>query len=115
MGIMDTRYPAYEVRKSADGTMKNFLRRLELDKKNGIVVRLDSKYGLFGAVDRIIKVQSYRCLEAGQCSKNGIKAENDLYVCVTDEKGKETVFRFTMDMHYKVRKKYLVKYEKRTK
>ena len=44
MGIMDTRYPAYEVKSGHSGKIVNRLRRLEPDRKKGIVVRLESGF-----------------------------------------------------------------------
>lgn len=113
MGFMDTRYPAYEVKIGHGGKIISRLRRLELDRRKGIIVRLESSFGLFGEVERIIRVKDYLCLQKGEYSKSGICAEDDLYICVTDEDGKETVFRFTMKVHWSVMKKYLEKYEKK--
>ena len=79
----------------------------------GIVVRQESNFGLFGDVEKTIRVKSYSCLNEGEYSKTGICAENNLYVCVVDEKDKETVFRFTTPGHFNVMKKYLTKYIKR--
>lgn len=110
MGIMDTRYPAYEVRTGHGGKVVNRLRRLEPDKRKGIVVRLESGFGLFGEVERIICPKAYTCLKKGEYSLSGICAEDDMYICVTDEKGKETVFRFTMNVHWNAMRKYLKKY-----
>lgn len=113
MGIMDTRYPAYEVRVGHNGKIINKLRRLEPDRRKGIVVRMDSSFGLFGEVERIIRVKKYLCLKHGESSRSGICAEDDLYICVTDEDDQETVFRFTMRVHWSPMRKYLEKYVKR--
>lgn len=113
MGIMDTRYPAYEVKTGHGGKVMNRLRRLEPDKRKGIVVRQESGFGLFGEVERIIRPKSYTCLKKGECSRSGICAEDDLYLCVTDENDKEIVFRFTMNVHWSAMRKYLEKYIKR--
>lgn len=45
---MDTRYPAYIVKTGRDGRLINQLRRLEPDRKKGIIVRQESGFGLFG-------------------------------------------------------------------
>ena len=113
MGIMDTRYPAYEVKIGRDGKTVNRLRRLEPDRKKGIVVRLESGFGLFGEVERIIRPKDFTCLKKGESSRSGICAEDDLYICVIDEADKETVFRFTMNVHWSAMRKYLEKYKKR--
>ena len=70
MGIMDTRYPAYEVKSGHSGKIVNRLRRLEPDRKKGIVVRLESGFGLFGEVERIIRPKAYKCLKKGEYSMN---------------------------------------------
>ena len=113
MGIMDTRYPAYEVKAGHNGKIINKLRRLEPDRKKGIVVRMDSNFGFFGEVERIIRVKSFTCLKQGESSRSGICAEDDLYICVIGEDDKETVFRFTMKVHWSAMRKYLEKYIKR--
>ena len=51
MGIMDTRYPAYIVKTGRDGRLINQLRRLEPDRKKGIIVRQESGFGLFGEIE----------------------------------------------------------------
>lgn len=113
MGIMDTRYPAYEVKSGHSGKIVNRLRRLEPDRKKGIVVRLESGFGLFGEVERIIRPKAYKSLKKGEYSGSGICAEDDLYISVTDEDDRETVFRFTMNVHWSAMRKYLKKYIER--
>ena len=113
MGIMDTRYPAYEVKKGHTGKPLYYLRRLEADRSKGLVVRQDSKFGLFGEVEKIIQVKSYTRLNEGEYTRSGICAENNLYLSVVDENDKETVYRFTMASHLNVIEKYLSKYTKK--
>ena len=96
MGIMDTRYPAYIVKTGRDGRLINQLRRL-----------------LFGEIERTIRPKEIICLKKGQSSRSGICAEDDLYICVIDDADKETVFRFTMNVHWSAMRKYLEKYIKR--
>lgn len=113
MGIMDTRYPAYIVKTGRDGRLINQLRRLEPDRKKGIIVRQESGFGLFGEIERMIRPKEITCLKKGQSSRSGICAEDDLYICVIDDADKETVFRFTMNVHWSAMRKYLEKYIKR--
>lgn len=113
MGIMDTRYPAYEVKTGHGGNVVNHLRRLEPDRKKGVIVRFESGFGLFGEVERTICPTEYICLKKGECSRSGICAEDDMYICITDKDGKETVFRFTMNVHWNAMRKYLNKYIQR--
>ena len=113
MGIMDTRYPAYIVKTGRDGRLINQLRRLEPDRKKGIIVRQESGFGLFGEIERTIRPKEIICLKKGQSSRSGICAEDDLYICVIDDADKETVFRFTMNVHWSAMRKYLEKYIKR--
>ena len=113
MGIMDTRYPAYIVKTGRDGRLINQLRRLEPDRKKGIIVRQESGFGLFREIERTIRPKEIICLKKGQSSRSGICAEDDLYICVIDDADKETVFRFTMNVHWSAMRKYLEKYIKR--
>ena len=77
MGIMDTRYPAYIVKTGRDGRLINQLRRLEPDRKKGIIVRQESGFGLFGEIERTIRPKEITCLKKGQSSRSGICAEDE--------------------------------------
>ncbi len=110
---MDTRYPAYEVLKGKDGKISYMLYRLEPDRSKGLIIRENSRFGLFGEITHIIQPKDYKILKNGQTSRSGITAESDLYLCITDEQKKERVYRFTSSGHLRVIGKYLEKYLKR--